>query len=172
MPERQTYYEVLDLCPDGSLQPEYVKQAYHRALLVHHPDKARQVHARESRSTDHESHNKPTIDQIVSAYTVLSDPLQRKSYDAALKTSTTQTLPHRGIQSFDLDDLSYTEEDGHGVWSHSCRCDSGEGYIVTDQDLEAADSDQKSSGDIVNEVLVGCRGCSLFIRVTFATAAD
>ena len=171
MSTQQTHYQVLQIPPEANLKAEYVKQAYHRALLVHHPDKAQQyAHAPDELLQPAAA--RPTIDQIVSAYTVLSDPTKRKSYDATLKSSSNQNVMHRGIDSFDLDDLVYAEKDGHGIWQRACRCDSGEGYIVTDQDLERADSEHDMNPDGSKDIIIGCRGCSLFIRVTFAVAGD
>lgn len=172
MSTQQTHYQVLQIPPEPDLKAETVKQAYHRALLVHHPDKAYQVNVHAPSEFSATAIEKPTIDQIVRAYAVLSDPSQRKSYDAALKSSSKQNVAHRGIDSYDLDDLEYTEKDGHGIWQRPCRCDSGEGYIVTQQDLERADSEQEPNPDGSKEIIVGCRGCSLFIRVTFAVESD
>jgi DnaJ-class molecular chaperone len=169
MSVRQTHYEVLELQENAQLTPDIVKQAYHRALLKHHPDKAQQATARGT-SDDVTQGGKPTIDGIVVAYTVLSDGILRKSYDSALRAASGQAVAHRGIDLFDLDDMQYSEVDGHEIWRRDCRCDSKEGYVVTGKDLERADKEQFAHADGTKELLVPCRGCSLFIRVSFAVS--
>jgi DnaJ-class molecular chaperone len=169
-----SHYEVLQLRPEDGLPPDTVKQAYHHALLLHHPDKAQQVTSIHTSQSASKPSHPISIDQIVQAYTVLSDPTQRESYNAHLKSSTDahRATSHRGIESYDLDDLTYTEHDGVGTWRLSCRYDSGDsdGYIVTEDDLERAAREDQDG--VLKEILVGCRGCSLFIRVVFAIAPD
>jgi DnaJ-class molecular chaperone len=171
-----SYYEILQLRPEDDLTPDTVKQAYHHALLLHHPDKARQVTSTQSSLAISKPPQPISIDQIVQAYTVLSDHDQRKAYNIQLK-STNASLhasAHSGIESYDLDDLTYTEHEGMGIWSLSCRYDSGDGdgYFVTEKDLERAASEDGDDNGGLKELLVGCRGCSLFIRVIFAVAPD
>lgn len=172
MSTQQTHYEVLQISEEADLTSEYVKHAYRRALLVHHPDKVQQPNAPVDGGLVQTDTGKPTIDQIVQAYSVLSDPSQRKSYDTALNTASGRSAAHHGIDSFDLDDFAYSEKDGHSIWQRDCRCDSEEGYIVTEQDLEQADREQNTQAGSVKELLVGCRGCSLFIRVSFAVSGE
>jgi DnaJ-class molecular chaperone len=171
-----SYYEILQLRPEDDLTPDTVKQAYHNALLLHHPDKARQVTSTESSHALSKPPQPISIDQIVQAYTALSDPEQRKAYNIQLKSinGSLHATAHRGIESYDLDDLTYTEHEGVGTWSLSCRHDSGDGdgYFVTEEDLERAASEDGDDNGGLKELLVGCRGCSLFIRIVFAVAPD
>jgi diphthamide biosynthesis protein 4 len=173
MSTARTHYEVLHIQDDAELTSESVKQAYHRALLLYHPDKLQQSNTTTAApKTAPRPAGNPTIDQIVAAYAVLSDPEQRKSYNAALKTSHGHNVSHQGIDTFDLDDMQYSEVNGRAFWQRGCRCDSKEGYIVTEYDLEKADKEQTAQQDGFQELLVQCRGCSLIVRITFAVTGE
>lgn len=165
----QTFYDLLKLSPNDDLTPDTVKQAYRQALLKYHPDKVQS--AVSSRADDHDNKTaKPTIDLIVAAYATLLDPDRRKTYDATLRSKSREETPSLGIETFDLEDFESVEEYTHMTWKKTCRCGSPEAYILTEQDLERVDEEQFADMNGLKEVLVGCRGCSLFIRVTFASA--
>ena len=84
VPQTPSYYEILQLSHSEDSKPltrDDVKAAYHRALLIHHPDKATTRNASAEpiapRSANHDDdHNDGsayyTIDQIVGARHVLS----------------------------------------------------------------------------------------------------
>ena len=164
-----THYDVLQLAPHdfGSLSRDDIKAAYRRALLIHHPDKAPSSGIR---STLKPPTNAPTtrysIDQIVNAYEILSDPTKRFGYGRILEQSDSYGRQHRngheethiGVESYDLEDLTYNEV--KDTWSKGCRCGDERGYGVSESDL-----DRESQH---GEIYVGCRGCSLFIKVQFA----
>ncbi|EXJ79280.1 hypothetical protein A1O3_08782 [Capronia epimyces CBS 606.96] len=166
--KRSTYYDVLGLARHEDRQPlskDDIKAAYRRALLLHHPDKAHGGVLRRA-----SGHPTPlySIDEIVVAYEVLTDPEKRAAYDQALDH---EGLPgirgwdhykgtHVGVESYDLEDLDYDETEN--MWSRSCRCGDEHGYALTETDLE------KES--LNGEIYVGCRGCSLFIKVLFGLA--
>jgi molecular chaperone DnaJ len=78
----KTHYETLEISPTAS-QTE-IKQAYRRLAKRFHPDSNRAV----------ESHDQ--ISQINLAYEVLSDPLQRQSYDRKLYRPTSYLDPRSG----------------------------------------------------------------------------
>lgn len=154
-----THYQVLNLSP-SILSTQHnpstlIKQAYHRALLQNHPDKAQsaQVYA---------------IDQITTAYNVLSSPAQRSAYDASLKLQSNAdgqsfgTSFQTGVENIDLDDLDFDEKDA--CWHRPCRCGNDRGYIFKEEDLEEV-SDE-------GELMVGCLDCSLWLRVHFAILED
>lgn len=61
------------------------------------------------------------------------------------------------LQVVDLDDFI---ERGEGRWTKSCRCGEEEGYVVTEEDLEAGDD------------VVGCCGCSLWLKVGYEILED
>ncbi|KAL6716457.1 Diphthamide biosynthesis protein 4 [Lecanora helva] len=151
------HYEVLGLrSKNEALDEKAVKAAYRRMLLLHHPDKSGPT-----------SKPKPSIDQITIAYKTLIDPQARSEYDRsqALRrlaaTARTQTH-HSSCDGVDLDDLVYDET--RSVWYRSCRCGRERAYVVTEEELEANTE--------YGEVITGCGGCSLWLRVTFAIAEN
>ena len=77
-----------------------------------------------------------------------------------------------GLELVDLSDFdeveptttstSKEEEREEGVeWTRACRCGDEKGFRIVEDELE----DAQVRGD--NEVLVGCQGCSLWLRVGF-----
>ncbi|KAK7745038.1 hypothetical protein SLS53_003273 [Cytospora paraplurivora] len=191
-----THYEVLSL-PKSLLEesnkeqiPQIIKQAYHRALLRHHPDKAQTPTSRPASNNSHNysgpninthnatsSSNHPnyTVDQITRAYTTLSNPATRALYDRDLiltqNTSSSKPLQstfQTGIETIDLDDLECSEpppgSDEEVRWHRSCRCGNERGFSLGEGDLEEA-GDQ-------GELIVGCQDCSLWLRVCFAVVED
>jgi diphthamide biosynthesis protein 4 len=152
-----SHYEILNLPHDAPLQT--VRPAYHRALLLHHPDKTASLI-----SQPPSKQPKYSIDQISSAFTILSDAKTRARYDADLSVDNGVKDPQggfkTGVEVVDLDDL----EGGDGAWWRGCRCGQERGYEVREGDLEAAIGE--------GEVLVGCKGCSLWLRVLFGVAEE
>ena len=159
-----THYERLGIANCSDLTASDVKEAYRRTLLAQHPDKSKQ----RPTSSTHSS-----IDQISTAYTTLTDPDKRAAYDRTLGKHTDAHIDnpgdvcHAGIESYDLDDLDHrVSKEGNGMWSKTCRCGNGDGYTVTEQELERGINRTSATAE-VQDVLVGCRGCSLVIRVIF-----
>ena len=159
------HYRILDLpcSPHTGNKPSQtdIKAAYRRALLQHHPDK------REKQSSN--TYQKPTytLDQIFLAYKTLVDPRARFDYDQSLKTtnsvvSTSGKDAHPGLETSDLDELAFDSE--HSIWSKSCRCGNSRGFEISEKDLEESVE--------YGEIITGCKGCSLWLRVTFATVDD
>jgi diphthamide biosynthesis protein 4 len=160
-----THYEILDL-PDGirratAIPAQTVRTAYRRALLRNHPDKSS---AKNLSTTS--AYSSYSIDQITQAYTILSEPRSRAAYDKELKLRghindnygvESQEKFHTGVESVDLDDLDVDEE--RGIWYRRCRCGDDRGFFIAEHDLEEA------AGD--GELEVGCRGCSLWLKVLF-----
>ncbi|KIX97699.1 uncharacterized protein Z520_06477 [Fonsecaea multimorphosa CBS 102226] len=170
-----THYDVLQLPrrPEQfhRLSKDDIKAAYRRALLIHHPDKAPSTTKNVSlRTLQSNGASTPTpvysIDDIVVAYEVLSDSKRRAEYDRTLNPAVSfggnneggEKGTHIGVEIYDLEDLKFDES--QGIWSKSCRCGDEQGYTVTESDLEK----EAQQG----EIYVGCRGCSLFIKVLFA----
>ena len=110
--------------------------------------------------------SKYSVDQLLLAYKILADPASRLQYDQSLEAAPVGTLdtdnPHPGLESVDLDDLEFDE--GQITWYRGCRCGNERGFIITEGELE----DDAEIG----EVVTGCRGCSLWLRVTFAVAEE
>ncbi|RMY92799.1 hypothetical protein D0862_09382 [Hortaea werneckii] len=154
------HYERLGLAPrprDGTLSAEAIKQAYRQALLSHHPDKLRERQKKDA--------NRPliSVDQITFAYKVLSDPELRAEYDFALlheaSNGPEQGRVHQtGLETVDLDALDFQDESE--MWTRSCRCGDPKGFVVSESELEKHIDE--------GELTVGCRGCSLWLRVLFS----
>jgi diphthamide biosynthesis protein 4 len=62
-----------------------------------------------------------------------------------------------GLDTVDLDDLIFDE--GKELWTRGCRCGDDAGFVVTEAELELNAED--------GELIIGCRGCSLWLRVLF-----
>jgi diphthamide biosynthesis protein 4 len=155
-----TYYEVLGL-PEGFrddpiLSAQTLRNAYRRALLQNHPDKATQSPMTGANFS---------IDQISEAFSTLADRKARAEYDKELKKRVAEyergvkgrEVFRTGIETVDLDDLE--TEELQGIWYRSCRCGDGRGFLIRESDLEEAAED--------GEISVGCRGCSLWLKVLF-----
>lgn len=155
------HYTVLAL--DGKeghpLSTQEVKQAYKKALLANHPDKSLPQIRNGQGVADG---RKVTVDDIALAYKILSEPALKAEYDRTLSeravsgNSSEQTY-HTGLETIDLDDLDFDEDDG--TWNRGCRCGKARAYVVTEPELE------KNVAD--GELITGCRGCSLWLRVLF-----
>lgn len=160
------HYKVLGLPSpyvDNDLTPHDIKLAYRRALLHYHPDKSRIQVLENAKPTA----PRYTVDQIADAYKTLIDPKRRFEYDSSLRlvspsTGLTSERSHLGLETMDLDDLAFDEE--HNIWYRSCRCGNEKGFLIGEEELER-DAEH-------GEVITGCRGCSLWLRVTFAMAED
>lgn len=166
-----------------------LRRAYKIALLAAHPDKKKQDGIATTKT-------KPayTVDDVKEAYTILADPKTRAEYYTwflhnrhMLRSSNTTTAMAIGSQEqaqaisedfilglelVDLSDFdeveptttstSKEEEREEGVeWTRACRCGDEKGFRIVEDELE----DAQVRGD--NEVLVGCQGCSLWLRVGF-----
>lgn len=147
------YYETLGLSQrqyDASLNAQDIKQAYRRALLQHHPDKANTSQAPE------------TVDAITTAYKTLSEPALKADYDRSLRliqacNQGEDKVSYTGLDIVDLDDLDYDE--ATGAWWRGCRCGQERGFIITEDELEKETR--------FGELITGCRGCSLWLKVLF-----
>lgn len=185
------YYQILSLSFTGSsssLSKQQIKLAYHKALLQHHPDKACAIaqdtrtphngpmasrlspgNGTSARTSDSTQQRTYTIDEITTAYKTLSDPRLRAEYDRSLRLDRakiaerekTGDVFHTGLEVVDLEDLVCDEGDAENlVWYRGCRCGDERGFVVSEMDLER----EVEQG----EVVVGCRGCSLWLKVLFA----
>lgn len=160
-----TYYEVLGLPEalrgDPNLSAHTIRNAYRRALLQNHPDKATQHDVKGATFS---------IDQISEAFSILSDRKARAGYDKGQKQKVAEhergvkgrEVFRTGIETVDLDDLETDE--AQGVWYRSCRCGDERGFLIRESDLEEAAED--------GEISVGCRGCSLWLKVLFGVVEE
>jgi len=152
------YYEILGLGDrvfDSALSEQDVKLAYRRALLEHHPDKITRAAASSKPAV--------TVDDIALAYRTLADPEVRAEYDRSLLQSAPNgakqdRVLRTGLETVDLDSLAF--EDNVQAWSRSCRCGDTKGFVITETELEKHIED--------GELTVGCKGCSLWLRVLFS----
>ncbi|KAF4338358.1 diphthamide biosynthesis 4 [Fusarium beomiforme] len=156
-----THYQVLNLTP-SLLDTQHdstplIKRAYHRALLRNHPDKI---------ANSDPTSVSFTVDQITTALNILSNPSSRAAYDATLRVSRQNENRdgsyQTGVETIDLDDLAFDED--QECWYRSCRCGNEHSYEFREADLEEV-SDE-------GELVVGCLGCSLWLRVHFAVMED
>lgn len=151
----RNHYDTLGLSQrkfDANLTAQDVKQAYRRALLQHHPDKA----------VENKNSAQETVDAITLAFKTLSEPLSRVEYDRELRLSEARNkgedkISYTGLDIVDLDDLNYDE--GAGTWWKGCRCGQGRGFVITEDELEKEAR--------LGELITGCRGCSLWLKVLF-----
>jgi len=162
-----TYYEILGL-PESlqhySVIPVHtLRGARRRAMLRNHPDKAKNT-------TFKKEYTIYSIDQISEAFSTLLNPTTRAKYDKELKLKK-RTIDGRasegevfrtGVEIVDLDDLE--EDESEGTWFRACRCGDSRGFSISEADLEEAVDE--------GELNVGCRGCSLWLKVLFSVAED
>lgn len=157
-----------------------IKAAYRRALLTHHPDKAKETtaHVDKSMTSETAKSGAPafSVDDITLAYKTLSSPAERTAHDRALRLSNNSDNAESaaeeqfrlGLEVWDLDELAWDEAEG--IWWRGCRCGEDRGFVVREDDLERALEGGANGG--AGEVLVGCCGCSLWVRVGFAVEEE
>lgn len=191
-----SHYEILHLPhPPASLRKEDIKAAYHRALLQYHPDKSGlSIPSSPGEETGKQNNlsgdlNTPksaeirTVDRITTAYKVLSSPTAKAEYDQFLLVSGFRAASKNtgrngnddsafrtGLEVLDLDDMAtetvVCQPSGDRAkfaietWYRGCRCGDEKGFMVTEEDLEK----EVEKG----EIIIGCRGCSLWAKVMFA----
>ena len=169
----KNYYHILGLSASSTSSPRArpqnaeLRRAYRNALLKAHPDK------QSAASSGDQAPRGYTVDDVKEAYRVLDDPRSRAEYDNwvlrnphVLQSTQKagdegQTLSADFILGLDVLDLSDFKEDEEGEWTRACRCGDGKGFRILEVDLE----DAEMRGE--KEVLVGCGGCSLWVRVGF-----
>lgn len=164
MTHNPTYYEILglprSLQHEANIPAQTLRGAYKRALLKNHPDKSKSA-----------VKGTYSIDQIAKAFSTLSDPGTRTQYDRELRLQNNSQKEssqrdgevfRTGIEIVDLDDLE--EDEAQSLWYRSCRCGDERGFLIAEADLEEAAEE--------GELSVGCRGCSLWIRVLFGMVED
>lgn len=141
------YYAVLSVSRDAS--PIALKDAYHRALLTHHPDK---VHSPGSQQIP--------VSVIKEAYETLSSPVKRERYDRSLARKKIEHGGPRPAQVISLEEFDAIGEDDDEelVWTYNCRC--GGVYRISETDMEAG------------KHLIACDDCSEVVWVGYELAED
>lgn len=172
----KNYYQILGLgapstgSPSARPQSAELRRAYRNALLKAHPDK------KAATSAGAHTVRGYTVDDVKEAYRVLDDLRSRAEYDNWVLRNPQvlhanvdggneggQTLSADFVLGLDVLDLGdFEEQDGEeGEWTRACRCGDDKGFRILEVDLE--DAEQRGE----KEVLVGCVGCSLWVRVGF-----
>ncbi|RMZ73965.1 diphthamide biosynthesis 4 [Pyrenophora seminiperda CCB06] len=169
-----------------------LRRGYKTALLAAHPDKRGNGTTDAAKMTEGDWY---TVDDVREAYIVLADPKTRADYDNWLLhnrdalcsswSSQSASLPSSdfilGLELVDLSDFDVVDtvsdldtkvdsakghvgqEGGKQMqWTRACRCGTDHGFRILEEELE----DAEERGE--KEVLVGCEGCSLWVRVGFA----
>ncbi|GLI58820.1 hypothetical protein VaNZ11_000583 [Volvox africanus] len=147
-----THYQVLGV--NQAATPEQIKQAYHAAVLKHHPDKA----ACSMLTPTCGPHDQSTCDNadvfplVQRAWEVLRDASQRAAYDSLLSLKEMQT-PLAYQDELDLEELDLEDHEAVGrVLTYPCRC--GDKYALHEVDIAGR-----------NSVVVPCRTCSNHVLV-------
>ncbi|KAI5898925.1 uncharacterized protein SCHCODRAFT_02487730, partial [Schizophyllum commune H4-8] len=123
-----------------------LKDAYHRALLTHHPDKA---HGPGSQQI--------AVSVIKEAYETLSSPTRRERYDRSLARKKSQHGGPRPAQVISLEEFDAIGEDVQDiVWTYACRC--GGAYRISETEMEAG------------KHLIACDDCSEVVWVGYELA--
>lgn len=155
-----------------------LRRAYKAALLSAHPDKKRET--RTDGNGGVQDKLGYTIDDVKEAYLVLATERSRAEYDNWLvrqgDTSDSTMAGGTngaangnmsaefvlGLEVLDLADFEEVDgRDGKMEWTRGCRCGAERGFVISEEELEEVEA----RGD--REVLVGCEGCSLWVRVGF-----
>ena len=162
----KNFYEILDISRTLSGTPvnsATLKHAYKKALLQYHPDKVTTLASKK---------DVPTIDDITLAYQTLSDAKARSEYDRELQKAGTMhdRTGNRGVglEVKDLDDMFYDRT--RALWTCGCRCGASQGFTLTEDDLWKAV--EETGGGNSHEILVGCSGCSLSLKVKFGVTEE
>ncbi|CAI7633895.1 unnamed protein product [Penicillium viridicatum] len=159
-------YEILSLPFSGSsstvLSKQQIKIAYHKALLKHHPDKAGAV----ARETGLSGSTNSTSTSTPSPLFAKSDGNSSRQLLKVAEREKTGDVFHTGLEIVDLEDLACEEAEGADgdCWYRGCRCGDERGFLVNEEDLER----EAEHG----EIIIGCRGCSLWLKILFAVEAE
>ena len=135
-----------------------IKLAYHRALLLHHPDKQHLngLSAGDANGTAQDV----DIGLIQQAYTTLSSSSLRQAYDANRASSAAASAGPRPAQVVSLEEFDEeAQAGGNGsAWTYACR--RGGKYVIREPDMER------------DQHLIGCSGCSEVVWVGYEVAED
>jgi DnaJ family protein A protein 5 len=156
-------YDILE-CGLDSTQDE-IKAAYHRLLLVYHPDK--------QTKNDSNSQSIDTFLKIQSAYKLLSNQTERNNYNSLLKQielkekATSSSLDIDDEDSylqlekdfeFDLENLVYTKR---------CRC--GDYFSIKRENINSLLNENNNQDKVleVESLVIGveCNTCSIVLNV-------
>lgn len=144
------YYQLLSVSRSASAAE--IKVAYHRALLIFHPDKQpSSTTASKPPTTTYPSF--ADIASIKDAYSTLSSHHLRARYDAQLQDQS-ESLRPRPAQVISLEEFDEQNATTDSVsWRYMCRC--GGTYRISEEDMEKG------------QHLVGCSSCSEVVWVGY-----
>ncbi|KAH7401828.1 diphthamide biosynthesis protein 4 [Phaeosphaeria sp. MPI-PUGE-AT-0046c] len=194
------YYATLNLSASSSDEhtSQDLRRAYKLSLLAAHPDKnsnstspQQQQHTidqiKEAYAVLSDERNKAEYDNYLRLHPELigqnSGPAGRE-----IEKEFLMGLEVLDLSDFDVLDPGFTfsnptptqaggseeemeveveiERNGQMEWTRACRCGDEKGYVILEEELEDAENRGES------EVLVGCGGCSLWVRVGFGVEED
>ncbi|KAK7179713.1 hypothetical protein DPSP01_001342 [Paraphaeosphaeria sporulosa] len=93
------------------------------------------------------------------------DPPSPSSFPAAAASNgdhaAVSDLPASPARPSEMHEEERGGEEGEMEWTRACRCGAEKGFRIRERELE----DAEGRGE--KEVLVGCEGCSLWVRVGF-----
>jgi curved DNA-binding protein CbpA len=159
---RPSLYQTLGVHPGSSR--EEIRRAFLRAARLHHPDKMmhRSQEGRGGAGADDGHGNRLRHDHqrfllIQEAWEVLGDEKARRDYDASEEWQQSQCQRGQVLMAEDVDIGALIadeeeEEEEEGLLFKPCRC--GERFELYRDEIVGG-----------GPILVGCAGCSLFIRV-------
>jgi diphthamide biosynthesis protein 4 len=91
-------------------------------------------------------------------------------FSSTSASNSTPSIPTTISEDTEMDDGGGEDSGSDGIerngqmeWTRACRCGDAEGYKILEEELE----DAERRGE--TEVLVGCGGCSLWVRVGFGS---
>ena len=113
MEQRCTYYDILDVPQDASI--DTIRKAYHKLALLSHPDKVT--------GAEVEFFN------VSKAWEILGSLEKRKAYDSRLTFNNLQTVAV--TESVFIGDFDRDEE---GNYFYCCRCQ--EEYVLSQADVD------------------------------------
>lgn len=145
------FYDLLSLPRNDHISKEDIRRAYHRKLLLLHPDKLKSNSSSNATQPTHST----DIALLKEAFTTLVDPEKRRIYDA----STERHTGTRPAQVVSLEDFMISDDTSENVvYSHICRC--GGSYYISVVDMEA------------DVHLISCETCSESIWVGYEVVEE
>lgn len=156
----KNYYAILSVTRNATAAE--IKAAYHRALLLHHPDK-RFIATPDEKNIHFTSlENGVDIGTLKAAFNTLTSPELRAEYDAIRTNDPSGPRPAQvvSLEEFYQLELEHgSAEDSRGDhWAYDCRC--GGNYVITEKMMEE------------EHHLVGCNSCSEAVWVGYELADD
>jgi diphthamide biosynthesis protein 4 len=144
-------YDILE--SDVSDSYDVLKKSYQRLILKYHPDKL----DRKSMTAEDISECENRFITINDAWRTLSDPVQRKSYDAVwTQRCLLQNWPIQ--DDVQIEDFESCDDTNGQYFEYECRC--GGSYILTEAQVSFGVD------------LVCCDTCTLSIRILYPEESE